>query len=44
MEMKKSFYETPLCETLEMNLENAMLKASPGEPGEELHLLDPLDF
>ena len=44
MEMKKSFYETPLCETLEMNLENAMLAGSPGEPGGDLNELAPLNY
>ncbi len=44
MEKNKIFYETPLCEILPMNLESQMLQASPGEPGEELHLLDPLSF
>ena len=43
--MKKSFYESPLCEALELDPESAMMQTgSPGQPGSELEILDPLVF
>jgi len=45
MTMKKLNYETPLCESMQMVAESAMLLAgSPGAPGSDLNPLDPINY
>ena len=41
--MKKIFYEKPLSEALDIRLESNLLAAS-GEPGSDLHPLEPIEF
>ena len=47
--MKKSFYETPLCVSFEMDPESHMMQTGsqfgdPGMPGTDLDILDPIIF
>lgn len=46
--MKKEFYVTPSTEALVLSLESTVLQPSnfgdPGQPGQDLNILDPLVF
>lgn len=50
--MKKTYYESPLCEVLQMDPESTMMQGAsgggafgdPGMPGSSLDILDPLVF
>ena len=42
--MKKTLYESPLCETVKLLPESTLLVGSPGAAGDDLNELDPLNL